>query len=149
MTLTLKDPAYGKEEYCKGNTECENLFPPGSTGLEGSATIYVRPYTFALCDITSSAQSNSDYSGTSRDGPGFAAAGEPFEVRLKPVIWLAGDSADTDYSGDGTKDIKTTGTGWCARQVTENYYAPGDMDTAIVAPVSLSIPALPASPDQH
>lgn len=100
MTFTLKDPVFGKNEYCKGNSECESLFPAGSAGLEGSATIYVRPYTFALCDINNPAKDKADHSGTSSRGPGFAKAGEKFEVRMKPVIWLTGDSVSSDSSGD-------------------------------------------------
>ncbi|WP_139310435.1 DUF6701 domain-containing protein [Photobacterium proteolyticum] len=155
VTFTLKDPAFGKAEYCKGNSECEGLFPSGSSGLEGSATIYVRPYTFALCDIKNpddstprnNAKDKTDHSGTSQSGPGFAKSGEQFEARLKPVIWLAGDSVSGDSSGDNKADIQAYGSGWCTnRKVTENYYSPTGSSVAIKAPVSLTIPALPASP---
>ncbi|WP_459782837.1 DUF6701 domain-containing protein, partial [Photobacterium sp. R1] len=81
-----------------GATDCDDHQGDWS-GLNGKAVLLSRPYTFALCDVTSE-NGKTDFSGTSSGGSGFAAAGDKFSVTFKPVIWTE-DAVIPDQSGDG------------------------------------------------
>lgn len=87
--------------------------------LEGSQSVWSRPYTFALCqpEPPNTDQPNIEQvSGTSSSGKGFVAAGETFHTVVKPVIWERGDSVvarDHQFAVDSS--------GMCGRMVTDNF----------------------------
>ncbi len=141
--LSLVDPNCTKAGGCSisGNGSSLDGMDLGDwTRLEGTQTVWSRPYTFALCNITSS-KGQTDFSGTASGGPGFAAAGDKFSVTFKPVIWTE-DAVVADQSSDDIHDIRTTTSAWCNQLTTPNYYSV----SGGAAPVQLSIPDKPASP---
>ncbi|MCW4442579.1 DUF6701 domain-containing protein [Vibrio splendidus] len=71
FNVTLKDSSFD----CTGFAGCPD---DGSYDLEGSFSIYSRPWQFAICT-----GSNSD--GNSSGGNAFVAAGEEFDVFAKPI----------------------------------------------------------------
>ncbi|WP_318436974.1 DUF6701 domain-containing protein [Photobacterium leiognathi] len=89
------------------------------TQLEGSVEVHARPWTFAVCPDK---QSN----GTSSSGDGFVAAGDPFKVIVKPLVWQGGSETDP---------IQTTDE-LCSAQTTQNFFK----SDAPIADVELSIP---------
>ncbi|MCG2836546.1 polymer-forming cytoskeletal protein [Photobacterium sp. WH77] len=146
--LSLVDPNCTKAGGCSisGNGSSLDGMDLGDwTRLEGTQTVWSRPYTFALCNITSS-KGQTDFSGTASGGPGFAAAGDKFSVTFKPVIWTDDLAAPVqDLSKDGCSDIETTRDvhpDWCSVQTTPNYYSV----TGLPAPLQISMPDRPASP---
>ncbi|MCM0149289.1 DUF6701 domain-containing protein [Photobacterium galatheae] len=145
--LKLVDPNCTKAGGCSlggDGQPLDDLAFGDWTQLEGTQTVWSRPYTFALCQIQS--QSHLDFTGTSNSGAGFAAAGENFSATFKPVIWTDELVAPVqDLSHDGRHDAETTthaDSRWCAVQTTPNYYSV----TGLTAPIQLSIPAKPATP---
>ncbi|UTM57648.1 polymer-forming cytoskeletal protein [Photobacterium sp. CCB-ST2H9] len=148
--LKLVDPNCTKSGGCsiRGDGQpLDDLALGDWTQLEGTQTVWARPYTFALCGITAS-NGKTDFSGTASSGPGFSAAGESFSAILKPVIWTDEMAAPVqDLSGDGRHDVETTvyaRADWCRVATTPNYYSVA----SVSAPFALSIPAKPASPDE-
>ncbi|WP_305818141.1 DUF6701 domain-containing protein [Photobacterium leiognathi] len=89
------------------------------TQLEGSVEVHARPWTFAVCPDKQS-------DGTSSSGDGFVAAGDPFKVVVKPLVWLDGSEIDP---------IQTTDE-LCSAQTTQNFFK----SDAPIADVELSIP---------
>ncbi|PSV37577.1 MSHA biogenesis protein MshQ [Photobacterium sp. GB-27] len=87
--------------------------------LEGSVEVHARPWTFAVCP-----DKHSD--GTSLSGDGFVAAGDPFKVIVKPLVWQGGSEAEP---------IQTTDE-LCSAQTTQNFFK----SDAPIADVELSIP---------
>ncbi|MFA0215331.1 hypothetical protein OAY_05720 [Vibrio cyclitrophicus ZF205] len=71
FNVTLKDSSFD----CTGFAGCPD---DGSYDLEGSFSIYSRPWQFAICT-----DNNSD--GNSSGGDAFVAAGEEFDVFAKPI----------------------------------------------------------------
>ncbi|QUJ67137.1 polymer-forming cytoskeletal protein [Photobacterium sp. GJ3] len=145
--LKLIDPNCTQAGGCSMTGAAQSLDEldlEGWTQLEGTQTVWSRPYTFALCEIH--AASRTDHSGTASAGPGFVAAGDAFSVTFKPVIWTDDLAASVqDFSKDGRSDIETTRDAhpdWCSVQTTPNYYSV----TGLPAPLQISIPGRPASP---
>ncbi|WP_318517535.1 DUF6701 domain-containing protein [Photobacterium leiognathi] len=89
------------------------------TQLEGSVEVHARPWTFAVCPDKQS-------DGTSSSGVGFVAAGDPFKVVVKPLVWQGGSETDP---------IQTTDE-FCSAQTTQNFFK----SDAPIADVELSIP---------
>ncbi|WP_305370076.1 DUF6701 domain-containing protein [Photobacterium leiognathi] len=89
------------------------------TQLEGSVEVHARPWTFAVCPDKQS-------DGTSSSGVGFVAAGDPFKVVVKPLVWQGGSETDP---------IQTTDE-LCSAQTTQNFF----ISDAPIADVELSIP---------
>ena len=54
----------------------------GGGVLNGFFTVKSRPWTFSICSPTRKIIDGYDYGGT-----GFAAAGERFELQLRPIVW--------------------------------------------------------------
>ncbi|PTP43517.1 DUF6701 domain-containing protein [Vibrio splendidus] len=71
FNVTLKDNSFD----CTGFTGCPE---DGNYDVEGSFSVYSRPWKFAICT-----GSNSD--GNSSGGNAFVAAGEEFDVFAKPI----------------------------------------------------------------
>ncbi|WP_318463791.1 DUF6701 domain-containing protein [Photobacterium leiognathi] len=89
------------------------------TQLEGSVEVHARPWTFAVCPDKQS-------DGTSSSGVGFVAAGDPFKVVVKPLVWQGGSETDP---------IQTTDE-FCSAQTTQNFFK----SDAPIADIELSIP---------
>lgn len=81
FTVTLSDSRFDCSSYASCPID-------GEEQLQGSFTLYSRPWTFALCG-------DDLQSGTSQGGEGFVAAGENFDLTAQPIRYVA--SADADY----------------------------------------------------
>ncbi|WP_305841393.1 DUF6701 domain-containing protein [Photobacterium leiognathi] len=89
------------------------------TQLEGSVEVHARPWTFAICPDKQS-------DGTSSSGVGFVAAGDPFKVVVKPLVWQGRSETDPIQTADEL----------CSAQTTQNFFK----SDAPIADVELSIP---------
>ncbi|MBC7004988.1 hypothetical protein BIZ37_20705 [Photobacterium sp. BZF1] len=125
-TLTIHDP------NCTLDKGCE-ILPQGQllskasigdwTRLEGTQSVWSRPYTFALCNAgepyIEGATGTADIPKENNDGHlvAFLPAGRQFSTLVKPVIW----QGDGEFSLDGTQsDVDSTAL--CERQVTQNFF---------------------------
>ncbi|UXI01597.1 DUF6701 domain-containing protein [Photobacterium sp. TY1-4] len=142
LQFKLQDLAW-QPQQCGGDS-CED-HQGDWQGLFGTAVIYARPYTFALCDIQSAA-GNTDFSGTSGDenSPGFARAGERFSVTVKPLAYPDFAHSSGNYTGDGPGELLTAQARWCRTRVTPNYYQVSRQ--ALDAPLALSVADKPHTP---
>lgn len=82
FNVTLKDSSFD----CTGFVGCPD---DGSYDLEGSFSIYSRPWQFAICT-----DNNSD--GNSSSGAAFVAAGEAFDVYARPIKYTNSSSVCSD-----------------------------------------------------
>ncbi|MEZ8357970.1 DUF6701 domain-containing protein [Vibrio splendidus] len=82
FNVTLKDSSFD----CTGFAGCPD---DGSYDLEGSFSIYSRPWQFAICT-----DNNSD--GNSSSGAAFVAAGEAFDVYARPIKYTNSSSVCSD-----------------------------------------------------
>ncbi|MCC4775591.1 DUF6701 domain-containing protein [Vibrio cyclitrophicus] len=82
FNVTLKDSSFD----CTGFAGCPD---DGSYDLEGSFSIYSRPWQFAICT-----DNNSD--GNSSSGAAFVAAGEAFDVYARPIKYTNSSSVCGD-----------------------------------------------------
>ncbi|OED88655.1 DUF6701 domain-containing protein [Vibrio crassostreae] len=82
FNVTLKDSSFD----CTGFAGCPD---DGSYDLEGSFSVYSRPWQFAICT-----GSNSD--GNSSGGAAFVAAGEAFDVYARPIKYTNSSSVCGD-----------------------------------------------------
>ncbi|KLV06167.1 hypothetical protein ABT56_08965 [Photobacterium aquae] len=105
--------------------------------LEGSQAVWSRPYTFALCNAGGEAKPIQSATGTSVKGNAFVAAGEQFETKAKPVIWLPVDAGKSDIDAQGNARGTVDSSQMCGRPITANFMASGSPGTS----VELSIPA--------
>lgn len=105
--------------------------------LEGSQAVWSRPYTFALCNAGGEAKPIQSATGTSAKGNAFVAAGEQFETKAKPVIWLPVDAGKSDIDAQGNARGAVDSSQMCGRPITANFMASGSPGTS----VELSIPA--------
>ncbi|WP_318407818.1 DUF6701 domain-containing protein [Photobacterium leiognathi] len=95
------------------------------TQLEGSVEVYARPWTFAVCPDKQS-------DGTSSSGEGFVAAGDKFDVDVKPIVWRSAGSETADINSLYSNSIDL-----CESVITPNFFKAG----APAARVELSIPS--------
>ncbi|PSV45516.1 DUF6701 domain-containing protein [Photobacterium sp. GB-36] len=86
-------------------------------GLTGSVAINAKPWMFAICPLKPNEANTLDTAdGTSKSGEGYIAAGLPFNVLLKPLVWQEGSSQGTVIDSSDNK--------YCSYSVTENFLAP-------------------------
>ncbi|PLC58202.1 DUF6701 domain-containing protein [Photobacterium carnosum] len=89
-----------------------------SYGLVGSMSIKSRPWTFAICPLTFNGKNKYDNaSGTSNGGEAYTAAGKPFDIVAKPLIWQIGDPDSESAMVDVSEQT------YCNRPVTQNFFA--------------------------
>ncbi|WP_279146622.1 DUF6701 domain-containing protein [Photobacterium carnosum] len=86
--------------------------------LKGSVKVNSRPWTFAICPLTFNGKNKYDNaSGTSNGGEAYTAAGKPFDIVAKPLIWQIGDPDSESAMVDVSEQI------YCNRPVTQNFFA--------------------------
>ncbi|PSV84620.1 DUF6701 domain-containing protein [Photobacterium leiognathi] len=101
------------------------------TQLEGSVEVHARPWTFAVCPKNK----DGDYvkaDGTSSSGEGFVAAGDKFDVDVRPIVWRSAGSETADINSLYSNSIDL-----CESVITPNFFKAG----APAARVELSIPS--------
>ncbi|WP_318454546.1 DUF6701 domain-containing protein [Photobacterium leiognathi] len=101
------------------------------TQLEGSVEVRARPWTFAVCPKNK----DGEYvkaDGTSSSGEGFVAAGDKFDVDVKPIVWRSAGSETADINSLYSNSIDL-----CESVITPNFFKAG----APAARVELSIPS--------
>lgn len=90
-----------------------------SQGLVGSMSINARPWTFAICPLTFNGKNQYRLAnGNISSGEGYASAGKPFDVLLKPLVWQSSKSSRTDI-------INVSNQNYCGYSVTNNFLATG------------------------
>ncbi|KAE8176667.1 DUF6701 domain-containing protein [Photobacterium carnosum] len=91
-----------------------------SISINGVLDIKSRPWTFAICPLTFNGKNEYDNaSGTSNGGEAYTAAGKPFDIVAKPLIWQNGDSNSESAMIDVSEQT------YCNRPVTKNFFATG------------------------
>ncbi|MCG9545892.1 hypothetical protein L1D37_19310 [Vibrio sp. Isolate33] len=104
FNVTLKDSSFD----CTGFAGCPE---DGSYDVEGSFSVYSRPWKFVICTNKSS-----DGNSKEKDSDSFAAAGESFDVYARPIKYTNSSSVCTDDSlltnnyFDSTASVKVTTT---------------------------------------
>ncbi|WEM42599.1 hypothetical protein PTW35_01635 [Photobacterium sp. DA100] len=134
--LTVHDPNCTLEQGCEILPQSRMLTRSNIgnwTRLEGTQSVWSRPYTFASCNAGEHLIESANGTAYSRDA--FVSAGETFNVKAKPVIWLAGDAENIDSNGNATSMVDSSNM--CSRAVTPGFYA----SDAPQATVALSIPS--------
>ncbi|EAR54531.1 MSHA biogenesis protein MshQ [Photobacterium sp. SKA34] len=131
--LTLADPNCSLSTGCDIFSTDDEL--PTEFGswkqLEGSVEVYARPWTFAVCPKNQ----DGEYvkaDGTSSSGEGFLAAGEKFNIDIKPIVWRSSGSETADINSRYSNSINL-----CESTITPNFSKSG----APAASVELSIPS--------
>ncbi|MGR5332163.1 DUF6701 domain-containing protein [Photobacterium damselae] len=90
-----------------------------SQGIVGSMSINARPWTFAICPLTFNGKNQYRLAnGNISSGEGYASAGKPFDVLLKPLVWQSSKSSRTDI-------INVSNQNYCGYSVTNNFLATG------------------------
>ncbi len=126
LNFTLTDPDfvcptdYDGCEVTNDDDSTENI-----TTLQGLINVDVRPWTFAVCSPT-----NQDMSGDSDGGIGFIAAGEKFNLEVKPIVWQSGGSL--------TGDIDVSH--YCNANVTKNFLLTQAQTATVVMGSELATP---------
>ncbi|MBF9001361.1 DUF6701 domain-containing protein [Vibrio nitrifigilis] len=114
-TVTLTDSKFNCSSY---SSDCPIK---GNGTLQGSFTVYSRPWTFAVCPSDGDAMNGNITDATSE---GFKAAGASFALHIKPIRWVS--------NGSVSGAIETTN--YCASPVTQNFFS---THTQLAATVNL------------
>ncbi|XAW89766.1 DUF6701 domain-containing protein [Vibrio sp. CDRSL-10 TSBA] len=111
-TVTMTDTNFD----CTGFSDCPIK---GKGTLQGSFTVYSRPWTLAICSPNDS--SSMDGNITARSSTAFTAAGSNFALNVRPLRWIS--------NGAEQGEIETSGL--CAEAVTQNFFADAAQLTAM------------------
>ncbi|MCG3862831.1 MULTISPECIES: DUF6701 domain-containing protein [unclassified Photobacterium] len=132
VNLSVSDP------NCSLETGCDSELTSGTDDeydgwevLKGSVEVHARPWTFAVCPKNK----DGEYvkaDGTSSSGEGFVAAGDKFDVDVKPIVWRNAGSETADINSLYSSSIDL-----CESVITPNFFKAG----APAARVELSIPS--------
>ncbi|SON50674.1 DUF6701 domain-containing protein [Vibrio tapetis] len=93
---------------CPTGFDCDIEGGESWSGLKGTLNVELRPWTFAICESDSHAMN-----GTAKSGNKYIAAGEEFDIQLKPVIWnkdLNEEQQKAKYSD------------FCSLAITQNFF---------------------------
>ncbi|WP_305813303.1 ABC transporter C-terminal domain-containing protein [Photobacterium leiognathi] len=104
-------------------------------GLTGSVTVNSRPWMFAICPLTLNGKNQLRLAnGTSEGGEAYTAAGLPFNVLLKPLVWQSNDVKNAVVDVSNNK--------YCGYSVTENFLAPDapTMGSGLLTQMRLATP---------
>ena len=113
IAVSLSDPTY--------QPVTSFALPNDWVGLNGRLIVPWRPWTLAIC--------GEGLSGTAQGGLGFSAAGAPFSLEIRPVIW-------SKKLSDGGSNFILSQTALCELPMTQQFLST-DTDAPSV-PVTLS-----------
>lgn len=119
QTVTMTDSSFD----CSGLTDCP---VEGSGTLQGSFTVYSRPWTFAICSPDHNAM---DGNITDAASEKFTAAGNTFALNIRPLRW-ASTSGDDSSPQAGGSAIETSA--YCSSAVTQNFFSDQSQLAALV-----------------
>ncbi|MCD9545501.1 hypothetical protein GLP24_11645 [Photobacterium carnosum] len=125
LTLKYREAGVIKWQVTDPNYTFEKIQSSGkkrrltkSISINGVLDINSRPWTFAICPLTFNGKNKYDNaSGTSNGGEAYTAAGKPFDIVAKPLIWQSGDSTSESAMIDVSKQT------YCNRPITQNFFA--------------------------
>ena len=128
VAVTIED----KNFDCTGYEGC----PIGEDGqsdgvMKGGFTVYARPWTFAICDAQ-----GSKMDGTITDSAslGYKAAGQEFDLYVRPLRWVSGNTDPVI----GAENIDVTDM--CDKPSTQNYLSSGSPDSTMQLSYELAQP---------
>ncbi|MEC6899382.1 DUF6701 domain-containing protein [Photobacterium piscicola] len=117
LDFSVFDPKWRPQECSQRNSSCSD-WEQNWSGLQGKSIIKSRPWTFAICPLTFNGKNKYDNaSGTSNGGEAYTAAGKPFDIVAKPLIWQIGDPDSESAMVDVSEQT------YCNRPVTQNFFA--------------------------
>ncbi len=142
--LTLEDSGQMEVTLEDSNFDCTGLdtcpIDQGETGtgtLKGKFTVYSRPWTFAICSANGSAM---DGNIKDSDSLGFTAAGEFFDLEVRPLRWISGnDNSNSVNTYDESKQIN-----YCNEQrysITENFFKAGSPKSDVKLSYNVTAPS--------
>ncbi|MBY8070452.1 MSHA biogenesis protein MshQ [Vibrio fluvialis] len=108
-TVTMTDSSFD----CSGLTDCP---VEGSGTLQGSFTVYSRPWTLAICSPNGSTM---DGDISNPDSLAFTSAGNLFALNIRPLRWVSGSGDDSSPQAGGSA-IETSA--YCSSAVTQNFF---------------------------
>jgi hypothetical protein len=125
LTLKYREAGVIKWQVTDPNYTFEKIQSSGtkrrltkSISINGVLGINSRPWTFAICPLTFNGKNKYDNaSGTSNGGEAYTAAGKPFDIVAKPLIWQIGDPDSESAMVDVSEQT------YCNRPVTQNFFA--------------------------
>lgn len=109
-TVTMTDSSFD----CSGLTDCP---VEGSGTLQGSFTVYSRPWTLAICSPNGSTM---DGDITNPDSLAFTSAGNLFALNIRPLRWVSSSGDDSSPQAGGSA-IETSA--YCSSAVTQNFFS--------------------------
>ncbi|EOV0351966.1 DUF6701 domain-containing protein [Vibrio fluvialis] len=109
-TVTMADSSFD----CSGLTDCP---VEGSGTLQGSFTVYSRPWTFAICSPDNNAMDGNITDAASKK---FTAAGNTFALNIRPLRWVDGVNDNSSPQAGGSA-IETSA--YCRSAVTQNFFS--------------------------
>lgn len=109
-TVTMTDSSFD----CSGLTDCP---VEGSGTLQGSFTVYSRPWTLAICSPNGSSM---DGDITNPDSLAFTSAGNLFALNIRPLRWVSSSGDDSSPQAGGSA-IETSA--YCSSAVTQNFFS--------------------------
>ncbi|WPK52403.1 DUF6701 domain-containing protein [Vibrio fluvialis] len=109
-TVTMTNSSFD----CSGLTDCP---VEGSGTLQGSFTVYSRPWTLAICSPNGSTM---DGDITNPDSLAFTSAGNLFALNIRPLRWVSSSGDDSSPQAGGSA-IETSA--YCSSAVTQNFFS--------------------------
>lgn len=109
-TVTMADSSFD----CSGLTDCP---VEGSGTLQGSFTVYSRPWTLAICSPNGNTM---DGDITNPDSLAFTKAGNLFALNIRPLRWVSSSGDDSSPQAGGSA-IETSA--YCSSAVTQNFFS--------------------------
>ncbi|MBL4277440.1 MSHA biogenesis protein MshQ [Vibrio fluvialis] len=109
-TVTMTDSSFD----CSGLTDCP---VEGSGTLQGSFTVYSRPWTLAICSPNGSTM---DGDITNPDSLAFTSAGNLFALNIRPLRWVSSSGDDSSPQAGGSA-IETSA--YCSSAATQNFFS--------------------------
>ncbi|WP_297481588.1 DUF6701 domain-containing protein [uncultured Photobacterium sp.] len=132
LGFSVFDPKWKPQQCSQRNSSCSD-WEQNWSGLQGQGLVNSRPWTFAICPLTFNGKNEyRNASGTSNDGEAYTAAGYPFDVLLKPLIWQK----------DLTSVLDVSNQDYCSASVTKNFLVADSppLDSGVISQYSLHTP---------
>lgn len=128
VSVTLED----KDFDCTGYEGCPIGDGQSDGEMKGVFTVYSRPWTFAICDAGGS---NMDGNITDSASLGYKAAGQEFNLHIKPLRWVSGET--DPVAGSENIDVSDL----CNKAMTQNYFSSSSPDSTIQLSYELAQPS--------